>query len=294
MLKRNPFPIIGKVYKYEFKHISKTLVPLFLILLALGLVIGLLQSPMSSYSKTVTENEIIIQGTIDENDLFMNNSDGVLLARNNAMKAFIVIILSFIFSLYIMAVFIVTMVILSGRFKKSMLGDEAYLNLVLPVTMGEHIWGRFLAAVTWVILCFITAGISGMLLMIRNDARKWIPEIIDGVKETGFNAIGMSPALFFTLEIILLFLMVISIILLVYCVNALGHLSQNNKTIVKFLSTIGLFFIMFNIPDWIENLCGNDLSVKANMIISICCYLFMSALYMFTTHLIFTKRLNLE
>ena len=101
------------------------------------------------------------------------------------------------------------MVILSGRFKKSMLGDEAYLNLVLPVTMGEHIWGRFLAAVTWVILCFITAGISGMLLMIRNDARKWIPEIIDGVKETGFNAIGMSPALFFTLEIILLFLMVI-------------------------------------------------------------------------------------
>lgn len=294
MLKRNPFPIIGKVYKYEFKHISKTLVPLFLILLALGLVIGLLQSPMSSYSKTVTENEIIIQGTIDENDLFMNNSDGVLLARNNAMKAFILIILSFIFSLYIMAVFIVTMVILSGRFKKSMLGDEAYLNLVLPVTMGEHIWGRFLAAVTWVILCFITAGISGMLLMIRNDARKWIPEIIDGVKETGFNAIGMSPALFFTLEIILLFLMVISIILLVYCVNALGHLSQNNKTIVKFLSTIGLLFIMFNIPDWIENLCGNDLSVKANMIISICCYLFMSALYMFTTHLIFTKRLNLE
>ena len=218
MLKRNPFPIIGKVYKYEFKHISKTLVPLFLILLALGLVIGLLQSPMSSYSKTVTENEIIIQGTIDENDLFMNNSDGVLLARNNAMKAFILIILSFIFSLYIMAVFIVTMVILSGRFKKSMLGDEAYLNLVLPVTMGEHIWGRFLAAVTWVILCFITAGISGMLLMIRNDARKWIPEIIDGVKETGFNAIGMSPALFFTFEIILLFLMVIFDFLCKFCV----------------------------------------------------------------------------
>ncbi len=202
MLKRNPFPIIGKVYKYEFKHISKTLVPLFLILLALGLVIGLLQSPMSSYSKTVTENEIIIQGTIDENDLFMNNNDGVLLARNNAMKAFILIILSFIFSLYIMAVFIVTMVILSGRFKKSMLGDEAYLNLVLPVTMGEHIWGRFLAAVTWVILCFITSGISGMLLMIRNDARKWIPEIIDGVKETGFNAIGMSPALFFKIYLL--------------------------------------------------------------------------------------------
>lgn len=293
MLKRNPFPFIGKVYKYEFKHISKTLVPLFLILLALGLVIGLLQSPMSSYSKTVTENEIIIQGTTNSNDLFMNNNDGVLLAKNNAMKTFIVIILSFIFSLYIMAVFIVTMVILSGRFKKSMLGDEAYLNLVLPVTIGEHIWGRFLAAVTWVILCLITSGISGMLLMIRNDARKWIPEIIDGVRD-GFDSMGMTPALYFTLDILMVFVFVIAIILLVYCVNALGHLSQKNKTVVKLLSTIGLFIVMIKLPGLVGKICGEDISAKAQMIVYICCYVFMSALYMITTQLVFTKRLNLE
>lgn len=293
MLKRNPFPFIGKVYKYEFKHISKTLFPLFLILIILGLVIGLLQSPMSSYSKTVTENEITIQGTVNSNDLF-NNDTGVLLAQNNVMKSIIVGILILIFSLYIMAVFIVTIVILSGRFKKSMLGDEAYLNLVLPVTIGEHIWGRFLAALTWVILCFITTAVSGALLMIRNDATKWIPEIINGVKEDGFNALGISPATFFSLTIINSIMIVITIILIVYCVNALGHLSQKNKVLIKFASTIGLFFLMFNLPGWILNCFGDNVTITTRMIETICSYLFLSAACMTTTHVIFTKRLNLE
>ena len=42
---RNPFPKIGKVIKYDLKHSSKKLLPLYGVLLALGLLAGLFISP---------------------------------------------------------------------------------------------------------------------------------------------------------------------------------------------------------------------------------------------------------
>ena len=42
---RNPFPKIGKVIKYDLKHSSKRLIPLYGVLLALGLLVGLCISP---------------------------------------------------------------------------------------------------------------------------------------------------------------------------------------------------------------------------------------------------------
>jgi hypothetical protein len=42
---RNPFPKIGKVIKYDLKHSSKRLLPLYGVLLILGLLVGLFISP---------------------------------------------------------------------------------------------------------------------------------------------------------------------------------------------------------------------------------------------------------
>ena len=38
---RNPFPWIGKVFKYEFKHSSRILVPIYIAIVALALITGL-------------------------------------------------------------------------------------------------------------------------------------------------------------------------------------------------------------------------------------------------------------
>ena len=37
---RNPFIMIGKIFKYEAKNLSRTLIPLFSTILLLGLVLG--------------------------------------------------------------------------------------------------------------------------------------------------------------------------------------------------------------------------------------------------------------
>lgn len=268
MLKRNPFKYIGKVYKYECKNIARTLIPLFVILLIMGVVLGFLQSPLSSYTKEISNDEI--------------------------MKSIVVIVLTAMFVLYIFAVFVVTLVLLSSRFKKSMTGDEAYLNLVLPVTMAEHIWGRFLAALTWIFLCFVTTVISSGFLMIKNEALEWFPELIDAVRETGFEVIGMTPVQFFTMHSLIIFVEVITIVLLIYCVNSLGHLAQKNKTIVKLISVIGLFYVFLNLPGRIKGFMGEEISYLTGLLVILFTHLFLCIVFMITTQLVFKKRLNLE
>lgn len=296
--KRNPFKYFGKVYKYEFIHASKTLLPMYIIIIILGLFIGLLQSPMSDYADNIAENEAQIESMTSSSGMLIYDVNGetqILQAKTNVMKTVIGAVLMFIFSIYTTVVFVITLFVLAKRFRKSMLGDEAYLNLVLPVTIGEHIWGRFLAAFTWLILCFITDGISILLCMIRNKAIRLFPEFINLIKDfDGFTTIGIKPGLFFTESFIMMILGCMSVILLVYCVNALGHLNQKNKTLIKFVSAIALIIFQSNLNKWILKPFGDNITVQTTIICGICCQLFMCTFYMTVTHLIFTKRLNLE
>ena len=47
---RNPFPKIGKVIKYDFKHSSRKLLPLYGALLVLGLLTGLFANPLNVHN----------------------------------------------------------------------------------------------------------------------------------------------------------------------------------------------------------------------------------------------------
>lgn len=294
---RNPFKMIGKVFKYEFKHISKILVPMYAVLIVLGLVIGLLQSPMSDYSNKIIQNELEIEGMESSGGMFIYDINGetqMMKNQNTFMKSVAVVVLCFIFSIYSTVIFVITIVVLSRRFSKGMLGDEAYLNLVLPVTMGEHIWGRFFAAITWLIISFAANIISVLFCMIRNKAFTFIPELMDLIKFDSYNSFGISFGQVITLAVISFVLFCLSIILLVYVINALGNLSPKNKTLIKFASAIVLFIIQSNLAGWIVKITNPDLEYFGAMVLSICCQFFMCSVYMTVTHLIFSKKLNLE
>lgn len=295
---RNPFVKMGKVYKYEFIHASKTLVPMYVILILLGLIIGLLQSPMSDYSQTIVDNDVTIESMeqASSTGMFIYDNNGetqILKSKNGIMKFIATGILAFIFGIYSAVVFVMTIVVLSGRFKKSMLGEEAYLNLVLPVTMGEHIWGRFLSSFTWVIIGFVSNFISIALCMIRNKAMTFLPEILDEIREGIMDSIGISLGTMMTLSIVQSVLVCMSIILLVYAVNSLGSLNPKNKTIIKLVSAIVLIIVQFKIDNWILE-CFTDPSFLNTMIVKICCSFFLCAVYLAISQLIFSKRLNLE
>ena len=63
---RNPFPWIGKVYKYEMKHSSRILMPVYIAIVAIALITGLIV-PLSS------------DGDLDFNFSFnMNGTENVM------------------------------------------------------------------------------------------------------------------------------------------------------------------------------------------------------------------------
>ena len=126
---RNPFPWIGKVFKYEMKHSVRILLPVYIAIIAIALITGLF-IPLNN------------DGNLDFN--FSYNIDG----NENVMNG----LAGFFFLIYwviIIVAGVVTIGVISKRFKNGLLGDEAYLNLSLPVTIGEHLWGRILMILSW-------------------------------------------------------------------------------------------------------------------------------------------------
>ena len=128
---RNPFPKIGKVMKYEFKHSARLLLPLYGVLLVLGLFTGL------SFDKNMAAEMI--------NPTVNYNADGFNISTNynsETETGLLTGLLIFACTVLASVIVVITIVTLVRRFKQSMLEEEAYLNLSLPCTMGEQLWGK--------------------------------------------------------------------------------------------------------------------------------------------------------
>ena len=141
---RNPFPKIGKVIKYDLKHSSKRLLPLYGVLLILGLLVGIFISPDRF---NLWDSEFYTLGSRD----------------------FITISLIIAYAIFSCVAEVMTIVAIARRFKQSMLEEEAYMNLSLPVTMGEHLWGKFITSFIWLFCCGFVNLISGIFCLIRLD-----------------------------------------------------------------------------------------------------------------------------
>ena len=144
---RNPFPPIWKVFKYEMKHSVRILLPVYAAIVVIALIAGLL----------IPANA---EGGFDFS-LFISSS-----GAQDSQNAFA----GFFMLLYIMiatASAVVAAVVIERRFKNGLLGDEAYLNLSLPVTIGEHLWGRVATVIVWAIGYIAAMVISAFMLNIK-------------------------------------------------------------------------------------------------------------------------------
>ena len=278
---RNPFPQIGKVIKYDLKHSSKRLLPLYGVLLALGLLVGLFISP-------------------NQRDIFVNGG-GSSYAMGS--RDFITMSLFFLYIIFSCVACVMTIVAIARRFKQSMLEEEAYLNLSLPVTMGEHLWGKFITGFIWMFCCCIINFISGLLCLIRFDLPEMIREFFEVLPEVSqeLGAYNLSIAKIFWLGLMVTVASTCFIITLIFVVNSFGLVIKSRRSFWKVLIIIGLLYI----NGWIFRLIPNvdsryiaDFAVggalfKAFGIFSLILVL-ISAVYFAVTQYMFTKKLNLD
>ena len=278
---RNPFPKIGKVIKYDLKHSSKKLIPLYGVLLLLGLLAGLFISP-------------------NQREAFygVNSTSYTMGSRD-----FITFSLFFAYVVVSIVAFVMTIVAIARRFKQSMLEEEAYMNLSLPVTMGEHLWGKFITGFIWMFACCIVTFVSELFCLIRLD----LPRILRTIYEelpalsSELAQYNLSIAKIFWLGIMVSIAATCFIITLIFVVNSFGLVIKSRRSFWKVLIIVGLFYI----NGWIFRLvpgfdssamtaaAAGNAAIKSITIFSII-MVFISAVYFAVTQYMFTKKLNLD
>lgn len=116
--------MLGKLFKYEFRAVARTLVPLYLATLVLALVNG-----------------------------FAMRFD----------NSFFTGLMIFALTAFGIAIFVVTIVLIIQRFWNNLLKDEGYLMFTLPVSPYELIASKLLSALIWIILGAVV-GVASMLV----------------------------------------------------------------------------------------------------------------------------------
>ena len=279
---RNPFPKIGKVIKYDLKHSSKRLIPLYGVLLLLGLLAGLFISP-------------------HQREAFFGDSSSVSYVMGT--RDFVTVSLFIAYAVVSIVAFVMTIVAIARRFKQSMLEEEAYMNLSLPVTMGEHLWGKFITGFIWMFACCIVTFVSELFCLIRLDLPRILRTVFEELPELSaeLSRYNLSIAKLFWIGVMVFIAVTCFIITLIYVVNSFGLVIKSRRSFWKVLIIVGLFYIngwIFRLVPNIESGIMPDFALGAALCKSLGVFslilVLLSAVYFAVTQYMFTKQLNLD
>ncbi|HHT50043.1 MAG TPA: hypothetical protein GXZ78_01030 [Eubacteriaceae bacterium] len=199
--------MLVKLIKHEFKATSRTLLSLYVVLLAVTLI-----------NKLINPFEIL------------RDSEGfnfqILL---NVMSVIIYIAIIF-------AVMASTFVTIIQRFYKNLLGNEGYLTFTLPVETWQHIMSKMIVSIIWLILSIVVIFASILIISgAGNFIREFIKFLDDIETILGKGILIILPT--YILSALLL------IILTIYNSISIGHQFQNHKILASF-AMAGAFYLL--------------------------------------------------
>lgn len=265
--------MLRKLMKYEWKAVSRVLLPLYGAVLLIALVNRLLMLPSGGRFA----------------------SSGAEWAQMIAMMVY--------FGLMV-AVFVVTFVILVQRFYKSLLGDEGYLMFTLPVTAAQNIWAKTIVATVMTFLSGIAAFLSMFILASSLDMWRSMVDFFGEVFSYLFSNVHYP---LFALEFIVMMVVgTVGGILFLYNCIALGHLAKRHRVAAAIGAYFGLSIawqtlmtLLVNIASWtgldhaLAMLRGNAM-IHTVLWIFILLALAEAAVSFVITNYILKRHLNLE
>ncbi|WP_300379797.1 ABC transporter permease [Clostridium sp.] len=201
--------MLGKLIKYELKATARTLMPLYIALLAFALI----------------------------NRLFMGSSNNM----NSDLLGGIPMMLSiFAYAFTMAAVFIITFFVIVQRFYKNLLGDEGYLMNTLPVKAWMNISSKLVTSIIWSIVSGIVAILSIIIMAFSQDI---LTNLFSGINNlTSYLSQGYFGV---AVELILYgFVSMISSTLMLYLSISIGHLFNKRRIFASFGSFIVINMII--------------------------------------------------
>jgi len=181
----------------------------------------------------------------------------VLLDRDNISSALntisVIVIMIYMCGLFALAVGIV--VIILERFYKSMLKEEGYLTMTLPVSLGKILTAKLICALVWYIAAVVIAFAAVVILFAgKIDWTVLFKQSVGlfGVVKQGLQHVNGEDIFWFVsvlLEgIVLCALAALQVTLHFYAAMAIGHSFTKNKILLSVVA----FFVL----SWIYSAIG--------------------------------------
>lgn len=260
--------MLMKLLKHEFRATSRSVLPLMLFVLM-----------------TAIGAHFSIAELLDSDVSWIRTIGGIFMA------AFIIALI---------AGGVIVFVMMIQRFKKNLLGDEAYLSMMLPVSVSQQVFAKLLVSVIWYLLIGIVlvAGIGIVIFDLSTlDALK---ELVGEMMQV----FGTNNLVTLAGRVLLLFLTEAALInLQIYAAMAIGHSFNKHKMgwsvaayvvfqmIFSFLGTANLMMIGSLVGD--QALGGVQL-ISKTLGGTICVSVLYAVLFYGVTVYFLKKHFNLE
>lgn len=267
--------MLRKLMKYDFRALSRILLPLYGAVLGLGLL-----------------NGILIRLSM-ENYLYGVLGDSLLGG------------ITMIYVLSLMGVGIVTLILLLSNYFKSMFGAEGYLTHTLPVSSTTHILSKTLSAFVWFLICSVVI-IFSLLLMALTIAPQEFAEVFGYLGmffEDLAGAIGAWNVIAFVIEfaVMIVFANLCSV-LMFFCAMGIGQCARKNKILASFGVYMGMNFVINLLSTLLTsvffvNLYALSDAVAIAHIVFLSTILFsviLALVFFFVNREVIDNRLNLE
>ncbi len=256
--------MLGKLLKYEIPALGRKLVPLY-----------------AAWAATA---------------VFM----GIMIGPAQGEGGFMMVLSALLYFSVAVAIFVMSVIMIIQRYNNSLLGEEAYFNMVLPVKASDHIANKLISAMIWILLTGIVA--IGTALIIGLFAGAMYGLNIDWSLLA--DHITGREILLFVEILILFFLSLVKTVLQIYTAITIGHQAGQHTTLASigayigvmiFESAIGRIFALFfpaimDQTSQISDFGQVQLLFVPAMIVS----LVLVAVYFIVCKVLMEKRLNLN
>ena len=259
--------MLGKLLKYEIPAMGRKLLPLYAAWAATALFLGL--TTQSSDSKT----------------------------------EFMVVISALLYTAVATAIFVMTVIMIVQRYRNSLLGDEAYFNHVLPVSVSAHIGNKVISATMWIFVTVLVAVLTAVLIGIGAMIVAGPDSFMDMIHDLMNMQLDWPKhlGLYIVEVLIMVIASAVKTIMQIYAAITIGHQAQNRTTlasigayilILVFESIVGRMFIpLFAKIGFSED---EFLNFTMIFIVGVIAAAAFSAVYFFVCKYLMEKRLNLN
>lgn len=289
--------MIKKLCKYEFRSIGRTLIPIYIAVIAVSIITAISIAMNVNYAN-INYSSNSVQWAIEMNVPYK-------------LQQVFTFVMSLTYFAVMVALFVLTFVIILQRFYKGLLCDEGYLMFTLPVKPWQLITSKGITAFVISILSGIVSCISIFIMMIGVAEDRWtLLAQMFSFKNWSMFFVRLNEVIplwgLYALEIIV-YIIVGSLASLyqVYASMAIGHLAKKNRILMSvvayivismILSFIGGIFGVFS-AFTMQNLIyinAGEAFLHALLIFSIIISIIECVVFFVITERILSKKLNLE